>query len=69
MLLKHKYICLRYPNIAPCILRVDKIVSMREMPGNKTEITYADGRIIMVRESKAEIEEMISEEEPCAVNT
>ena len=55
----HKYVSLTHTDHSPCVLRVDKIKGMKMMPGNHTEIEYADGRTFLVRESGLEIDNLV----------
>ena len=59
MLLRHKYLTLKYVNMAPCIIRRDKVKDIREMPGGRTEITCSDGRVCLVRETIDEVTERL----------
>lgn len=40
MLLKHPFVTLKRENMSPCILRIDKIKHIRDLPGGRSEIEY-----------------------------
>lgn len=61
MLLKHKFIVLTYEATrAPCIIRVDRITHIKEMPGGHTQLTCNDGRVCMVHEPVEEVRLLVA---------
>ena len=57
------YITLTYQNGAPCILRTDRIIRKREMPGGTTEIIYGHNEKFIVRESLLDVHSRIEHAE------
>lgn len=52
-----------YTDMSPCIFRKSRVKKVREMPGGKTEVTYDNGRKMLLRAEVAEVRMEIYGEE------